>query len=178
MIRLLIVEDSPVSSYLLERMFESDPEISVIGTVSTGESALQFIENDMPDVITVNIQLPDMDGFETTRRIMSICPVPIVAITRTAPKEDVAGFFRAIDSGAVAVIRKPDGLNGATYAQCAEKLVDTVKDMARLMVGSSPAGSLQSGHVAGFGGTRNSVTPASKYFSVRYGTQSRGAPLS
>ncbi len=135
MIRLLIVEDAPVSSDLLERFFESDPEISVIGTVRTGEGAIRLMQNDMPDVITVDIRLPDIDGFETTRRIMSTCPVPVVAITRTRPKEDVAGFFRAIDSGAVAVIRKPQGHNGTSYARGVEQLVDTVKDMARLMVG-------------------------------------------
>ncbi len=141
MIRLLIVEDSPVSAALLDHIFEGDPEISVIGTVPTAEEALKFIKNDRPDVITMDIHLPDMDGFEATRRIMSIHPVPVVAITATVPKDDVAGYFRAIDSGAVAVIQKPQGLNGAGYSKCVERLVGMVKDMAGLMVGYRQAGS-------------------------------------
>jgi two-component system, chemotaxis family, protein-glutamate methylesterase/glutaminase len=97
MIRLLMVEDSPVSAALLAHIFESDPEVKVVGVVSTAQEALEFVRNHAPDVVSMDINLPDMDGFEATRRIMEIRPMPVVVVTATVPKEDVYGYFRAID---------------------------------------------------------------------------------
>lgn len=69
-IKVLIVEDSPIAAKLLSYIIESDPLLKVIGMVESGEDALEFIKKIQPDVITMDIVLPGMDGFEATQRIM------------------------------------------------------------------------------------------------------------
>jgi len=78
MINVLVVEDSRVMRDHLVYAIETDPEIRAIGAVDSGEDALAFLDERMPDVILMDIHLPGIDGFETTRRIMSSKPVPIV----------------------------------------------------------------------------------------------------
>ena len=71
-----------------------------------------------PDVVTMDLHLPDMDGLEVTKQIMETRPVPIVIVTATLPKEDVYGVFHAIDCGALSVMQKPTGITGRAQERC------------------------------------------------------------
>jgi len=134
MTRVLIVEDSAVSRQLLTRILSSDPEIEVIGTANNGEEALRFLDRQMPDVVTMDIIMPRMDGYETTRRIMESKPLPVVIVSASLSREEVQKSWKAVDAGAVAVLEKPGfgdiGIKGGN----AERLIETVKIMSQVKV--------------------------------------------
>ncbi len=132
MINLLIVEDSPVVQQLLKEIFSSDGGIRVIGIASTAEEGLEFLSRQKPDVITMDIVLPGMDGLETTRRIMETSPVPIVIVTASWEPTQVEKTFRALDAGAVAIVQKPSGPGHPDFQSTAENLARTVKLMAEV----------------------------------------------
>lgn len=81
MIRVLIVEDSPAVREFLTHILESDPELQVVGIATDGEQALSAVERFKPDVVTMDIYMPKMDGFEATRQIMQARPTPIVIVS-------------------------------------------------------------------------------------------------
>src|ERR1700730_7040378 len=111
MIRVLVVEDSPTVREFLLQVFCSDPGIEVVGTAETGEEALEAVERIRPDVITMDVHMPKMNGFDTTRRIMENHPTPIVIVSGTLDVAETASVFRAIEAGALAVLPKPSGID-------------------------------------------------------------------
>ncbi len=106
-IKVLVVEDSPVARELLVYILDSDPEMKVIGTVSNGIQALQALKEEKPDVITMDIHMPEMDGFEATRKIMETSPTPIVIVTANKDPREIRTSFRAIEAGALALLPGP-----------------------------------------------------------------------
>lgn len=133
-IRVLVVDDSKVAQLLLVHILESDPEIRVVGAVSDGHAALEFIKEDVPDVILMDIHMPGMDGFEATRRIMETQPVPIIVCTATTDPKEVATTFRVMEAGALACVEKPVGREHAEFDQIAAHLRQTVKLMSEVKV--------------------------------------------
>lgn len=134
MINVLIVEDSPVAQKLLERILSTDPAISIMGVVNSGEEAMQFIEQQKPDVITMDVHMSAMDGYETTRRIMEAQPVPIVIVSVSVLSRDMTQVFRALEAGAVAAVEKPPGFGHPEHENLSRKLVQTVKAMSEVKV--------------------------------------------
>ena len=134
MIDVLVVEDSPVVREFLIHVLGSDPQIRVIGTATNGEEALEWARKKKPDVITMDIHMPKMDGFEATRRIMETCPVPIVIVSGTSTGGEVTTTFRALEMGALAVVPRPNGIGHAEYEATARELVQTVKLMSEVKV--------------------------------------------
>lgn len=134
MINLLIVEDSRVVSEYLYYIFSKDPQIHVIGNVSNGKKAIEFIAEHKPDVITMDIDMPIMDGLEATRIIMSTTPIPILIVTASRNANEVKTSIEALASGALAILEKPVGLNHPRAEQLATKLVNMVKLMAGVSV--------------------------------------------
>lgn len=133
-INVLIVEDSPSGRMLMNSILESDPDIRVIGMVDSGESALKFLENQIPDVITMDIIMPGMDGFETTQRIMETTPVPIVVVSAAYKTGDTLNSFKAIEAGAVTIIEKPVGPNHPDFPRISRELIQMVKTMSEVKV--------------------------------------------
>ncbi len=134
MIRVLVVEDSPTVREFLIQILCSDPAIEVVGTAETGEEALEAVERFRPDIITMDIHMPRMNGFDATRRIMETHPTPIVIVSGAADATDTAKAFRAIESGALAVLSKPTGVGHPEYQQSTAELVRTVKLMSEVKV--------------------------------------------
>ena len=132
MIKVLIVDDSPVAKELLKYILSSDPQIEVIGTASNGEEAVEFTQNQKPDLVTMDIIMPRMDGYQATRRIMEANPVPILVVSASVKREEVNKTWRAVEAGALALLEKP------TYADLgdpngnAAKLIETVKTMSQV----------------------------------------------
>lgn len=134
MIRVLIVEDSKVEQQLLAHILGADPRITVVGFAEDGEKALVALEQLKPDVITMDIHMPRLNGFDTTRRIMENTPLPIVIVSGSYLPNEVDKTFRALEAGALAIVRKPVGVGHADYPNDAAELIKTVKMMSEIKV--------------------------------------------
>lgn len=118
----------------LIHVLQLDPEISVIGTARNGEEALEFVKLRKPDIITMDLHMPKMDGFDATRRIMETDPTPIVVVTGSSTVQEVATAFRAIEAGALAVVERPKGVGHPDHEESARKLNQMLKVMAAVKV--------------------------------------------
>lgn len=127
MIRTLIAEDSLVILKYLRYILESDSEISVVAEANNGQEAVELAGQLRPDVIIMDINMPKMDGFEATRRIMHANPRPIILISAVHDPKEVKTAFQALKDGALTVLEKPMGLGSAGYEQSARELIQTVK---------------------------------------------------
>jgi two-component system chemotaxis response regulator CheB len=134
MITVLIVEDSLVVRDFLRYILSADAEIQVIGTASDGEAALDAVRRQMPDVITMDIHMPRMNGLEATRHIMETHPTPIVIVSSTVVADEVTTTFRAIEAGALAAVPRPQGLGHPEHEATAQELIQTVKLMSEVKV--------------------------------------------
>jgi two-component system chemotaxis response regulator CheB len=132
-LRVLVVDDSEVARRLLISILTADADLEVVGEAATGEEAYEQARRLKPDVITMDLHMPTMNGLETTRKIMEDSPRPIVMISSDRNASHVAGSFEALEAGALTVLRKPE-LNGdGDRAQLLE-LTETVKLMAGVKV--------------------------------------------
>jgi two-component system chemotaxis response regulator CheB len=132
-VRVMIVEDSPVVSALLEYSIGRDPRLEVCATAASAEDALQILERLSPDVIAMDIRLPGMDGLEATRRIMSKRPVPIVVVAASIESGKWnAGPMEALRAGALTVLEKPVGTTHADYEALAERLCTQLVIMSQV----------------------------------------------
>jgi two-component system, chemotaxis family, protein-glutamate methylesterase/glutaminase len=134
MIRVLIVEDSPVAQEFLLHIFSSDPQIEVVGVAENGVEAIDLVHLKRPDVITMDIHMPIMDGFEATRKIMETVPTPIVVVSSTTRAKEVSSTFRAMEAGALAVILRPSGIGHHEFGEASRELIRTVKMMSEIKV--------------------------------------------
>src|SRR5438270_9947422 len=116
MINVLVVDDSAVARSLVAHILGADPEIQVIGTASNGEEALKAVERRRPDVVTMDINMPRMDGLEATRQIMETCPTPIVIVSGLLDNGNADVTFRALEAGALAAQATPPGVGHPSYA--------------------------------------------------------------
>ncbi|HEX4086236.1 MAG TPA: response regulator, partial [Chthoniobacteraceae bacterium] len=93
-IRVLVVDDSPTAAELLSHVLNSDRRLTVVEVATDGEQALEAAQRMAPDVITMDIHMPKVNGYEATRRIMETCPAPIVIVSGSLSAREVASNFR------------------------------------------------------------------------------------
>ncbi len=134
MIRVLITEDSPVVRGYLKYILNADPDIEVVGMATNGEEAVTMVSELKPDVVTMDIHMPKMDGFEATRNIMETHPVPIVICSASWNPEEVDKTFRTMEAGAVAALEKPGGIGHPQAESSVRELIQTVKMMSDIKV--------------------------------------------
>lgn len=134
MIKVLIVDDSQVARDFLGNIFSTYSEFEVVGAVPDGEIALETARQKQPDVITMDIHMPRMDGFEATRTIMEVQPTPIIIVTGSSTKEQLATTFHAIEAGALAVVARPRGMGHPDHHTMVREFVQTVKLMSEVKV--------------------------------------------
>jgi two-component system, chemotaxis family, protein-glutamate methylesterase/glutaminase len=125
-IKVLIVDDSAVVRQALAEMLSTDREIEVIGTAADPYYAAQKIQKEIPDVITLDIEMPRMDGLTFLKKIMHQHPIPVVIISSLTATGTETGM-KALEYGAVDIITKPQ-LSGRTfYEESRIRLCDVVK---------------------------------------------------
>jgi two-component system chemotaxis response regulator CheB len=127
--RVLVVDDSSAQRGWLMALLDSDPDLEVAGWASNGAEAVRAAARLRPDVITMDLRMPVMDGLEATRQIMRETPTPIVLVTASIAGTDRGVISEALQAGVLAIELKP-----AIGAGAARELVETVKGMARVRV--------------------------------------------
>ncbi|MBW0149863.1 MAG: chemotaxis-specific protein-glutamate methyltransferase CheB [Phenylobacterium sp.] len=118
----MIVEDSLVVRQLLTHIIGRDPRFVVAAAVASAEDALAEIPRVRPDVISMDIRLPGMDGLEATARIMADNPTPIVVIADAVEDASLRISMNALRAGALTVVEKPAGPSNASYERLAETI--------------------------------------------------------
>jgi two-component system chemotaxis response regulator CheB len=133
-IRVLVVDDSAVLRQGLRFILESDPELKVIGEAPNGEEAVILAKRLRPDVITMDIRMPKMDGLEAIRHIMAESPAPIVVVSSIDldRKTDIAS--QATKLGAVSILRRPVSVSDPKYKSFVAGLIEKVKLMSDVKV--------------------------------------------
>ena len=106
MIRALVVDDSAYNRVSISRMLESDSRIKVVATAVNGEDAIKQVMRHRPDVITLDLEMPVMDGFSFLRWLMQNRPTAVIAVSSRSSDRSV---FKALDLGAIDFIAKPGG---------------------------------------------------------------------
>ena len=134
MIKVLIVDDSASVRLFLEQVFSADPEIRIVGFAANGEEAVAAAARLAPDVITMDIYMPLMNGLDATRRIMETQPTPIIILSGNLDPEEVITSFRAMEAGALVALPKPRGAGHPDHGREVRSLVQTVKLMAEVKV--------------------------------------------
>lgn len=131
-IKVLVIDDSALIRTLLTDILESDPEIEVVGTASDAIRGLEKIAALNPDVITLDIDMPRLDGLSMLDRLMPLWPLPVVMISALT-REGAEATLKALELGAVDFIAKPM----LDIRQGVEKLRDTVITKVRLAADAS-----------------------------------------
>ncbi len=134
MIRVLIVDDSAVARHYLSEVLDAAPGIRVVGYATNGEEAIEAVRRHKPDLVTMDITMPRMDGPTAIRNIMETQPTPIIVVTGNEITEEVRATFRSLESGALALIPRPHGPSHPDYSAQAEHLVQTVRLMSEVKV--------------------------------------------
>ena len=134
MIKLLIVDDSPVIREFLNFIFGLDPEIQVVGFANDGIEAIEKIKQLKPDVVTMDINMPRMNGLDATKEIMSTLPLPIVIVSGSRDAAELEYSFDSMEAGALAVLQRPAGLKHPDFETSSKELIRTVKAMSEIKV--------------------------------------------
>jgi two-component system chemotaxis response regulator CheB len=133
-IRVLIADDSALIRNILVHMLGSTEDIGVIGQAEDGVDAIRMTARLSPDVITMDIRMPRMDGLEAIHQIMQKSPTPIVVVANSIHDADFNISFRAIEAGALTVVEKPRGLTTREYETIQNRLIAAVRMVANLKV--------------------------------------------
>src|ERR1700760_3569248 len=129
-IRVLIVDDSASVRQTMTKVLGSDPEIEVIGTASDPFAAARRIQDEVPDVITLDVEMPRMDGITFLRKLMAQHPVPVVMCS-SLTEEGSATLLQAFEAGAVDIILKPRLDTKQFLLESSVRICDAVKGAAR-----------------------------------------------
>jgi two-component system chemotaxis response regulator CheB len=132
-IRVLVVDDSALMRKLITTMLERDPSIEVVATAMDGAFALKKIEELHPDLITLDLEMPRMDGIEALRLIMRRAPLPVIVFS-THSKEVACATLKALALGAVDFVAKPKDATAGHLDAVAVQLIDKIK-LAKRVVG-------------------------------------------
>ncbi len=133
-VRVLIVDDSTVMRRMLRTMLESDPQICVVGEAANGREALQRVAELRPNVITMDVRMPVMDGLETTEKLMAYHPTPILVVTASLASYDIDITFEMLDAGALDIMEKPKLEGHNSLERSRYELIRRVKMLARMKV--------------------------------------------
>lgn len=133
-IRVVIVDDSQLMQRVLTTLLEQDPAIHVVGTASNGQQAIEVVERLRPNVVTMDVHMPVMDGLATTEHLMAVCPTPILVLTASLGHSDVDITFKMLGAGALDVVEKPKGNDPLALERRAHDLIRRVKLLSRVKV--------------------------------------------
>jgi two-component system chemotaxis response regulator CheB len=155
-VQVLLADDSPTILRMFSGLLAAAPDIRVIGTASDGKEAVAMVHTLRPDVVTLDVRMPRMDGIDATERIMAETPSRILVISGAV---DAELSFKALQAGALEVMPKPTPGKGEGLTGFGQQLIHTIRTMAEIPLGLrkplighlAPPPLLRSGRVNGFG---------------------------
>ncbi len=133
-IRVLVAEDSLFARSVLVKILETDPGLKVVGVARNGQEAVDLVRELRPDVVTMDIRMPVMDGFQATQAIMAENPTPILVISASVGSDDLKISFNAIQAGALDIIEKPRGNLQSGYEKLGAEIVRRVRMVSEIRV--------------------------------------------
>ncbi|MCK4469478.1 MAG: chemotaxis response regulator protein-glutamate methylesterase [Desulfobacterales bacterium] len=149
-IRVLIVDDSPIVQLILKRILSGEPDIDIVGVASDAFEAKDLIIKDKPDVITLDIEMPRMDGITFLKRLMSYSPIPVVMVSSYTTKNSMR-TMEALEAGAVDFVTKPSQDIERDFTSLRDELITKIRvagqaqvkpiflrDKARIKIGKAP----------------------------------------
>ena len=176
-VRVMLVEDSLVVRQLLMHIVGRDPRLELVAAVASGEEALQAIATSRPDVISMDIRLPGIDGLETTRRIMAEQPTPIVVVADAVEDSSLRISMNALRAGALSVVEKPVAMTHAGYDAVAGEICTQLRIMAQVpVIRRRPIGTEWAGRAPAAGPPPITAAPPSDHAIVLALAASTGGP--
>jgi two-component system chemotaxis response regulator CheB len=154
LIKTLIVDDSAFVRKVIREILSGSPYIEVVGTAKNGEEALGMVETLNPDVVTCDLNMPELDGVGFVKRQFSRRPLPIIILT--ASPQDTEQAIKALEAGAIDFIQKPTAQATDALRLVREELIDKVKSAANVSFPAKPG--IKSGigpKIANSGSARN-----------------------
>lgn len=133
-INILICDDSAVIRQLLNTVLKEAEDINVIGYARDGIEAVQMTQKLKPDLITMDIEMPGIDGFEATKKIMSEFPTPIIVISSHVNTKEMNTTFNALTAGALTVIEKPHDILSAGFLEQKRNLFNLIRALSQVHV--------------------------------------------
>ncbi|MEM3731133.1 MAG: chemotaxis response regulator protein-glutamate methylesterase [Candidatus Bathyarchaeia archaeon] len=134
-LRVLVVDDSVFMRKVISEIISSDPQLNVVGTAADGIDALEKIATLKPDVVTLDVNMPRMDGLTTLKHIMEQNPIPVVMLS-SATQEGAAITFKALELGAVDYIPKPSGELSLDIGKIRDEIITKIKTAAQAKIAS------------------------------------------
>ncbi len=125
-IRVLVVDDSSFMRKLLRDILEAHPDIKIVGMAANGKEAVQMNEELDPDVITMDVEMPVMNGIEAVQKIMSSKPKPIIMLSAHT-RENARITIESLEKGAIDFVPKPGGEVSADLIKISEEIVEKIK---------------------------------------------------
>ena len=122
-LKVLVVDDSVFNRRSIAHIFASSDRAVVVGNAADGEEALRLVQALQPDVITLDLEMPKMDGFTFLRILMSKMPTPVIVVSSYSQKENV---FKALELGALDFVAKPDRQIDSELSAIREELLEKV----------------------------------------------------
>ncbi len=131
---IFIVDNSKFMRAMLRKILTSDPEIRVVGEAGDGISALENINKRAPEIVTLDLQMPGIDGLALLARIMKEKPATKVVVISAFTKEGAEASAEALKRGAVGTVQKPSGSASADIEKMKAELIRAIKDAAKLKI--------------------------------------------
>src|SRR4051794_16534025 len=127
-VRVLVVDDSAYVRKVVRQMLSRSPFVEVVGTARDGAEALELVDSLRPDVVTLDLIMPRMDGVAFLREQMARRPVPVVVVSITSENGEM--MLRALEAGAIDMVQKPTALATEKVFEIGDELIAKVKAAA------------------------------------------------
>ncbi|MBF0288075.1 MAG: chemotaxis response regulator protein-glutamate methylesterase [SAR324 cluster bacterium] len=134
MIKVLVVDDSALMRREISKMLESDNSIQVVGTARDGSEVVSKVKELSPDVITLDVEMPKMDGLETLKQVMEQAPCPVVMVS-SLTGEGADTTIQALENGAIDFVHKPSGSISLDIDKQKEQLISKIKTASQTTSG-------------------------------------------
>ncbi len=133
-IKVLIVDDSPVSQRIYRRIIAADSRLEIVAVVSNGREAVNYLSENKPDVVSMDLNMPHMDGIEATRHIMQHNPVPIVVSSSLYDPGQQEMAMEVLEAGAAGIMPKPPGPGHPDHDRAAKHYLRLLRSISEIKV--------------------------------------------